>query len=286
MVKSNNAERPNAESQEKGGFQLRRAEGSRPLQDSEVHVFGNGIVCATDTRGHDTPGGRSRFDLWLDATEGHIPLWAKGVTLRWRFQEQSFEPFEDPAGVQSEIRRLLGEAVMAWGNAAPVKFTERKDNWDFEVAIREHDRCSPKGCVLARAFFPDPGQHELIIYPKLFSQDSKEQHETLIHEIGHVFGLRHFFANIDEKEWPSVLFGKNKRFTIMNYGPNSMLTDDDKIDLAQLYQMVWSGQLTEINGTRIKLMEPFHSAGASPESVVAVGQIQTTIQPVGSMAAS
>ena len=173
---------------------------------------------------------------------------------------------------------------MAWGDAAPVRFTERRDNWDFEVAMREHDRCTPQGCVMARAFFPDAGQHDIAIYPKMFEQDPQEQLETLIHEVGHVFGLRHFFANISEQEWPAVLFGRDTRFSIMNYGPDSRLTDDDLGDLARLYQSVWTGQLTEINGTQIRLMQPFHSAGASPESLVAVGQIQTTIKPVGEVA--
>ena len=44
----------------------------------------------------------------------------------------------------------------------------------------------------------------------------------------------------------------------MNYGADSELTDDDKGDLKKLYQSVWSGQLTEINGTPIKLVRPFH----------------------------
>ena len=169
---------------------------------------------------------------------------------------------------------------MAWGNAAPVRFTERHDNWDFEVALREEDRCTPQGCVMARAFFPDPGQHELVIYPKMFEQEPQEQLETLVHELGHVFGLRHFFANISEQEWPAVLFGTDTRFSIMNYGADSRLTDNDKNDLVRLYQTVWSGQLAEINGTRIKLMEPFHSAGSSPEGMIATGQIQAAIQPI------
>jgi hypothetical protein len=221
------------------------------------------------------------FEIRLDSTEGFIPLWARGVTLRWRFQEPSFEPFDNPPAVKAQIRNLLGEALMAWGNAAPIKFAERTDAWDFEVVLREQDRCDINGCVLASAFFPDAGKHELKIYPAMFEQDRQEQLETVAHEIGHVFGLRHFFANISETEWSSVLFGKDTKFSIMNYGPDSRLTNDDKNDLVKLYQMVWSGQLSNINGTPIRLMVPFHAAGSSPESVVAVGQIETAIQPLG-----
>ena len=41
----------------------------------------------------------------------------------------------------------------------------------------------------------------------MFAQNRKEQVDTFIHEIGHVFGLRHFFANISETAWPSEIFG-------------------------------------------------------------------------------
>jgi hypothetical protein len=46
------------------------------------------------------------------------------------------------------------------------------------------------GCVLASAFFPDAGRHELVIYPRMFAQNRKEPVDTLIHEIGHTFKLR------------------------------------------------------------------------------------------------
>jgi hypothetical protein len=39
------------------------------------------------------------------------------------------------------------------------------------------------------------------------------------------------------------------------------LTDDDRDDLSRLYEAAWSGQLTNINGTPIRLMQPFNSAG-------------------------
>ena len=72
--------------------------------------------------------------------------------------------------------------------------------------------------MLASAFFPDAGRHPLTIYPRMFTQSRKEQVDTLIHEIGHTFGLRHFFAQVSESAWPSVVFGTHQAFSIMNYG--------------------------------------------------------------------
>jgi hypothetical protein len=193
----------------------------------------------------------------VDASEGFIPLWAKGVTLRWRFQGRSLAALEDPEDAKDAIRKLLGEALLAWGDAAPIRFSEREDLWDFEITVKRSDDCDRGGCVLAAAFFPDAGRHQLEIYPKMFEQTKKEQLETLEHELGHVFGLRHFFAQLSETTWPSEVFGEHKRFSIMNYGNESVLTDEDRLDLARLYRLAWSKELTEINGTPIRFVKPF-----------------------------
>lgn len=257
-------------------FRLRENYGSLSGEEDRVHLLGPGIVCDTEPRGHETPQGRSPLEIVLDASNGFIPLWANNVTLRWRFRERALLEFENPAAVKTEIRKLFGEALMAWGNAAPVKFTEDDDLWDFEIVVRSGDQCSPRGCVLASAFFPDSGRHELVIYPKMFTQEREEQIETLVHEIGHIFGLRHFFANVSETAFPSEIFGTHNKFSIMNYGQLSKLTTADKDDLRRLYQLVWTGALTEINGTSIRLVKPF-STLAVPEETVIVGSVKSTI---------
>lgn len=227
-------------------------------QNPHVHVYGGKIKCATDSRGYPSPDNQDRTRILVDASEGFVPLWAKRSTLRWRFQAQSMATFANPEAAKAAVRELLGKALLAWGSAVPIKFSERKDAWDFEIAVRNADDCDARGCTLAMAFFPDAGRHELLIYPKMFEQSEKEQVDTLVHELGHVFGLRHFFAQISENRWPSEIFGVHRPFSIMNYGADSELTDDDKADLKKLYQSVWSGQLTEINGTPIQLVRPFH----------------------------
>ena len=231
-----------------------------PVQ-AEEHIYGKeSRLCQTDTRGYPTPRNRNPAELVLDASEGFIPLWAKGVNLRWRFNPRIINYFQRPGAAMQEIRKLFSEALLAWGDAAPVTFSERNDAWDFEITIRP-DNCSPRGCTLASAFFPDSGRHELAIYPTLFRQSRAEQVETMIHELGHVFGLRHFFANLTETDYPSVNFGRQNPFTIMNYGKKSVLTDQDKSDLKLLYEKVWDGELRSINGTRIVTFVSYHQLG-------------------------
>lgn len=271
--------RPKADAQPANSPQLLKAAPSTKA-DPDVHVFANGFRCDTETRGHATPQGRSPLELVVDASEGFIPLWVKDTTLRWRFRESTMKYFKSPAAAKIEIRKLLGEALLAWGDAAPVRFAERTDASDFEIVMRKNDDCDNNGCVLASAFFPDSGRHQLTLYPMMFTQIRQEQVETLTHEIGHVFGLRHFFANVSETAWPSQIFGTHKAFSIMNYGGQSVLTADDKSDLKRLYQLVWSGELTQINGTPIKLVRAFHTIAAAPENSIAVSPMQPAVQPL------
>jgi hypothetical protein len=275
MARTTTRKRPTSKSAGAGPFKLREPNEAAREAEPLVHVIRKGVRCDTETRGHGTPRGRSPLEIVVDASEGFIPLWAKGTTLRWRFRESSLQSFQNPEAAKAGIEKLLGEAILAWGDAAPVKFAKRDDSWDFEIVMRQGDDCNISGCVLASAFFPDAGRHKLLLYPKMFTQDKKEQVETLIHEIGHAFGLRHFFAQVSETAWPSRIFGKHNKFSIMNYGKDSKLSKADRADLSKLYQRAWAGQLTQINGTPIRFVKPFHTIGAPAENVVALGQIQT-----------
>ena len=231
-------------------------------QDSRLHIYRKKVICLTDSKGHENPEAKSMAELIVDSSKGFIPLWDRGVTLNWRFSKDFATYFNDGSRAKLEFKKLLGESISAWKDACPIKFSENNDAWDFEISIAA-DICNQNGCVLASAFFPDTGQNKLVIYPKLFQQNRPEQLETLQHELGHIFGLRHFFAQIQETRWRSEIFGNQNPFTIMNYGNESRLTDDDVADLKKLYEMVWSGQLREINSTKIKLFRSFQSAPAN-----------------------
>lgn len=226
---------------------------------ARVHKHARGFICDTDGPGSATPKNRSLFEIVVHTTQGFIPLWEEGTILRWRFQERSFDAFEDPEAAKNAVKELLARAILAWGDSAPVKFTYDSELWDFEIVMKKGDECDISGCVLASAFFPDPGRHKLQLYPMMFSQPEEERLETLVHEIGHIFGLRHFFAKISEKDWPAEIFGTHSRFSIMNYGEDSKLTNEDRADLKNLYRAAWSGELKAINGTKIRLVRPFHT---------------------------
>ena len=236
------------------------------LKDSRVHVIRKGVRCETEQRGYALPSGKSPLEIVLEASDGFIPLWAKETTLHYRFRDSSFEQFEDPDLAKAAVLGLIGEAILEWGDAPPVKFKRDDGLWDFEIVMRTEDDCNNGGCVLASAFFPDSGRHQLVIYPMMLTQSKEEQVETMAHEIGHIFGLRHFFAKVEESNWPSEIFGVHDKFSIMNYGDDSSMSPHDKTDLKKLYTAVWAGELTEINETPIRVVQPFHALKLLAES--------------------
>lgn len=235
-----------------------REEKALPPAREDVFRYGERkqFVCMTEDKGKPKDRNLDLNEIWV-GLGNVIPLWAADTTLYWRFKNSSFNAFANPAKAKERVRGLIERAIAEWGDACPVTFEERQNGWDFEVVVRNAADCDASGCVLASAFFPDSGQHRLVIYPTMFQLSEDEQVETLIHELGHIFGLRHFFANVSETQIPAQLFGADLEFTIMNYGEKSVITAQDRDDLKKLYELVRSGQLTSINGTRVELMKPF-----------------------------
>lgn len=180
-----------------------------------------------------------------------IPLWKKNITLKWMFNP-IFETYNNSSQVKNYIRNLFTTAISMWGDSSPINFIESSEQSDFDITMRP-DNCNANGCTLASAFFPNDLNKTLSLYPKMFQQSREEQVETMVHEIGHIFGLRHFFAKELESRWRSEIFGDHVPLTIMNYGIQSTLTEQDKSDLKTLYRVVWANDLTRINGLPIKL---------------------------------
>lgn len=226
----------------------------------------SGYRCITESRfppvHSAAPGATIRPEIVVDRRGGKIPLWAPGTTLNWRFDDKSLERHDRPEAMKRKVRKLFREAVDAWEGAAPVAFLEARKDWDFEIAVFKMKDCDDAGCTLASAFFPEPQRQRVLIYPSMFEYDRAEQVSTLVHELGHVFGLRHFFADTDaeEKKFPSQIFGKHSSFTIMNYGNLSRLTQADRRDLERLYEAAWSADPEAEIGKQVRLVKAPHAA--------------------------
>jgi hypothetical protein len=228
--------------------------------ESQVHMIRPGFSCKTECRA------RSRAEiessLVIGATDGSINLWKENQILYWRFDEVSLRPFENSTKLKEIAQQTLFDAIGAWGDSSPVRFKENTDVYDFQVSIMTADLQQGNGLVAASSFFPGDGRKsKLRLYPTFFRSGDltdKERLETLIHELGHIFGLRHFFSAENDPLFSGGVFGANNKLTIMSYGANSELTSDDRKDLKNLYKAAWTGTLTNVNRTPVRLVDSPH----------------------------
>lgn len=113
----------------------RNPDAAHAAQESPYHLISQGVICDTDSVGHEQPGGRSSTELVLDSPDGYIPLWAPNSKLYWRFEERAFSSFVRPAAAKAYIRDLMAAAIDAWGAAVPVRFKERSHGVDFDSRL-------------------------------------------------------------------------------------------------------------------------------------------------------
>ena len=217
-----------------------------------------GIRCATER-----PQVGPVPEIVVDVTEGKVPLWARGTTLHWRFNDESFERYGDASATKRKVDGLMRDAIDAWGKNSPVKFRKSEKAWDFDIYMRVRRNCDDDSCVLASAFFPSSRRQRVVMYPSMFDQEHEGpdgQLATMVHEIGHIFGLRHYFAQKDkyERKFPSLVYGTHSPHTIMNYGEESVLTEADRKDLRRLYEAAWSASPADSVGKEVRLVQAPH----------------------------
>lgn len=231
-----------------------------------AHVYGeSNTVCATEKRSDGADF--DPRDLMIDVGSGLALLWAENTTLRWCIDKSSLRLFPDRTEGEKYTVTLMNDAIRQWGVASPVKFQQvfESDVWDFRVRYASAPDCDSNGCVLASAYFPDAGQHDLVIYPTLIeSKNHNYNVNVMVHELGHIFGLRHYFAASREAWRASAVFGKHEEVSIMNYGTKSVLTSTDLSDLKTLYELCRSGKMRDIAGYPVVFVHPFstHIAAA------------------------
>lgn len=207
--------------------------------------------CTTEV---SKPKAYADIEVIVGERDGYIPLWQENTVLNWKFSAEISALDHRKA----TIANLLEKALALWGDAAPVQFRQSHYDWDLEIVISRYDRLNSEGRrVRADGFFPSETKNKLKFYPHFFGLTAAEQERIVLHELGHIFGLRHYFAGEAESDLPSHLFGEHRKFTIMNYGEFQKFSDADKRDLKRLYDLAWKGELTEIGGTPIELLAPF-----------------------------
>ncbi|KAL6701281.1 hypothetical protein J3F84DRAFT_2604 [Trichoderma pleuroticola] len=140
-----------------------------------------------------------------------IPRRCRDSVLSYTVDHESFPTPADAICVKEAMQK----AACMWGGiAVPFKEVDCRDSATF--VVKYHPR--EWRAVYARAFFPDELPSELLVY-NLALSNATYLANILAHELGHILGLRHEFADEDkqERKLRCVLFGKKNSRSIMNY---------------------------------------------------------------------
>jgi hypothetical protein len=183
--------------------------------------------------------------LWV-GWNGDIPLWKKGTVVNFGAYATGY-PTRNHALYAA---KMLWKAAMKW-NAADIgmrfQWVNRLEDCAF---VLRYTRRS--GGTIARAFFPNTNDVNVMrVYALAFTDKYVRYLDAVFeHEVGHVIGLRHEFA--DEEGAGAVLFGPRNPDSVMSYNFPMRIQETDVTWVRNLYDY----KETHIGGVEVKRHEP------------------------------
>ena len=208
-------------------------------QDGESSTFGAAPVSHLHP-GHDHP------DTVVVGIGSIVPRWdvvtQPNRTLQYFVQADTFP---EPDYVTTAAT-ALEQATQEWndvGVGLTIKATDDSSAANFFLSYTDPN--DPKNTTLARAFFPNQADQDVLVYKWAF--DPRNQgilKNVFLHELGHVLGLRHEFAitgdpdkRLKAEGAGARQFGLANYYSVMSYNfpPNIQQSDID--GLREFYKL-------------------------------------------------
>ncbi|KAI1081568.1 hypothetical protein F5B20DRAFT_534436 [Whalleya microplaca] len=167
---------------------------------------------------------------------GSIKRWAKGVVLKYNMDSGSFNCMKD----YSIVKEALDEVAGTWNGlnlGVTFKAVDDDEPAIFQVVYRQY--ASGDNDTYAFSFFPGdlPRRRKLFVFAKSFEPDIVDSMANILcHEVGHILGLRHEFADKDEKGDWSVQFGPENPQSFMNYFEHPCMMNLQQLDIIWLWK--------------------------------------------------
>ncbi|KAI8169021.1 hypothetical protein K4K49_011952 [Colletotrichum sp. SAR 10_70] len=181
----------------------------------------------------------SPFDSIQVGFDSIIPRWKASTALKWFIKAEGF-PSADDAKLAAET---MNQAAQDWNDLSfGVSISQTTDEAaaNFNLVYQENPPGHPE--FLASAFFPHEANTDVVVYRTGMKSSSEYPlKSTLLHELGHVFGLRHEFADDDPKG--QIQFMEHNKDSVMSYKGVVIIEETDKHGIREFYKLA--------NGSRI-----------------------------------
>ncbi|KAI9771891.1 MAG: hypothetical protein M1840_001661 [Geoglossum simile] len=170
----------------------------------------------------------------------NIPRWKKGSTVKWAASYTGYPTLEHATYAANQFNAAAEE----W-NSLDVGVTFE---WvtDLEDAAFMLAYGGDQGSSLAEAFFPNEEPlNTVFVYQGAFQSGSvNTQKEIFLHELGHILGLRHEFADGPFRGRPAeggaVVFGERNENSVMSYHLPPAIQESDVRDTRAFYDFTGS----------------------------------------------
>lgn len=246
-----------------------------PIQDirSELNMEGdcgtsaNAVATSLMKSAQSSGGTRAPYEcltqqeetldqLFLGVVKGSIVLWETGATINWVARMDGFPNRQMAMDAATATYKAAARWNESLGGRVRFQYVTTFDDACFQVAYG-----GDRGGVLASAFFPDQYENSLnsvLAYKGMFSRGQKPlMVSTMLHELGHVLGLRHEHSHAGIPGWippedqangaESIVWGVRNPRSVMAYYQGQEIQESDTKAICEAYDELVDGKV--ISGT-------------------------------------